>query len=66
VQERKLAHQLEDVSVAGQTVEQDTPGGHGVLRGRPLPGRHITTVEQDYRSPGGLTGGCPLPTGAAQ
>ena len=56
---RKLAHQLEDVSVAGEPVEQDTAGGHGVLGGRPLPGRHITTVGQNHRSPGGLTGGCP-------
>ena len=59
VQRRKLAHQLEDVSVAGEPVEQDTTGGHGVLGGGPLPGRHITTVGQNHRSPGGLTGGCP-------
>jgi len=50
VQRRKLAQQLEDVSVAGEPVEQDTACGDGVLRGRPLPGRHITTVEQNHRS----------------
>jgi hypothetical protein len=33
-------------------------GGHGVLRCKPLPGRHIPTVGQNHRSPGGLTGGC--------
>jgi hypothetical protein len=31
VQRRQLAHQLEDVSVADQPVEQDTAGGDGVL-----------------------------------
>ena len=66
VQRRKLAHQLEDVSVAGQLVEQGLAGDHGVLGSGPLPGRHITTVRQNHRSPGGLTGGCPPPTGAAQ
>ena len=28
---RKLVHLLEDVSLAGEPVEQDTAGGHGVL-----------------------------------
>ena len=60
VQGRKLAHQLEDVSVAGEPVEQDTAGGHGVLGGGPLPGRHITTVGQNHRSPGGLTTWCAI------
>ena len=55
VQRRKLAHQFEDLSVARQPVEHHAAGGHGVLRGRPLPGRHITTVGQNHRSPGGLT-----------
>jgi hypothetical protein len=40
MQDGKLASQLEDVSVAGESVEQDTASGHRVLRGRPLPGRH--------------------------
>jgi hypothetical protein len=31
VQGRKLAHQLDDVSAAGEPVEQDPTGGHGVL-----------------------------------
>ena len=66
VQGHKLAHQLEDVSVAGEAVEQDTTGGHGVLGSGPLPGRHITTVGQNDRSPGGLSSGCPSPAGAAQ
>jgi len=66
VQGRKLAHQREDVSVAGEPVEQDPAGGHGVLGSGPLPGRHSTTVRQNHRSPSGLTGGCPPPTGAAQ
>jgi hypothetical protein len=44
VQRRKLAQQLEDVSVAGEPVEQDTTGGHGILRGRPIPARNVTTV----------------------
>jgi hypothetical protein len=44
VQKHKLAHQPGDVSVASEPVEQDTPGGHGVLGGGALPGRHITTV----------------------
>ena len=57
VQGRKLAHQLEDVSVAGESVEQDPAGGHGVPGSGPLPGRHIPTVRQNHRSPGGLTGG---------
>ena len=56
VQGRKLAHQLEDVSVAGEPVEQDPADGHGVLGSGPLPGRHIPTVRQNRRSPGGLTG----------
>ena len=46
VQGRKLAHQPGDVSVAGEPAE-DMPGGHGVLRGRPLPGRHITAVKAE-------------------
>jgi hypothetical protein len=29
-------------------------GGDGVLRGRPLTGRHITTVGQNHRSPAAL------------
>jgi hypothetical protein len=36
MQGRKLAHQVEDVSVAGQSVEQDTTGGHGILGGWPF------------------------------
>jgi hypothetical protein len=55
VQRRNLAHQLEDVSVARQPVEHHTAGGHGVRGGRPLPGRRLTTVGQNHRSPGGLT-----------
>ena len=65
VQRRKLALQLEDVYVAGQPIEQGLAGGHGVLRGGPLPGRHVTTVRQNHRS-GGLSSKCPLPAGAAQ
>ena len=65
VQGRKLAHLLEDVSVAGEPVEQDPAGGHRVPGNGPLPGRHITTVRQNHRSPGGLTSGCPQSTGAA-
>jgi hypothetical protein len=37
VERRKLAHQLEDVSIAGQPVELDPATGHGALeavRGR--------------------------------
>ena len=34
--------------------------------GRFLTGRHITTVGQNHRSPGGLSGGCPSPAGTAQ
>jgi hypothetical protein len=34
VQQRKLAHQLPDVSVAGEPVEQDPAGGPGVLGSR--------------------------------
>jgi hypothetical protein len=52
VQQSKLADQIEDVSVAGEPVEQDPAGGHGILGGRPLPGRHITTLRQNHRSPG--------------
>jgi hypothetical protein len=51
VQRRKLAYQVEDVSVAGEPVEQDSAGGHGVFGGRPLPGRHNQTVGQNHRSP---------------
>jgi hypothetical protein len=47
VQRRKLARQLEDVSIAGEPVEQHTAGGDGVFGGRPLPGRHITTVRAE-------------------
>ena len=54
VQGRKLADQPEDVSVAGEPAEQGLAGGHGVLGDGPLPGRHIPTVEQNQRSPGGL------------
>jgi hypothetical protein len=54
VQQRKLAHQLPDVSVAGEPVEQDSAGGPGVLGSRPLPGGHIPTVGQNHRSPRGL------------
>ena len=53
VQGHKLALQLDDVYVAGQPVEQGLAGGHGVLRGGPLPCRHVTTVRQNHR-PGGL------------
>jgi hypothetical protein len=56
VQRGKLAHQLDDVSVAGEPVEQDTAGGHGVLGGGPLPqaypdGRAEPPIAG--RSPGG-------------
>ena len=54
VQQRKLAHQLQDVSVAGEPVKQDPAGGPGVLGGRPLPGRHIPTVGQNHQSPRSL------------
>jgi hypothetical protein len=66
VQRRKLAHQLEEVGVAGEPVEQDTASGYGVLGGRSLPGRHITTVGQNHRPPGGLTSGCSPPIGVAR
>jgi hypothetical protein len=33
VQGRELAHQLEDVSIAGEPVEQDTAGGHWCPQG---------------------------------
>jgi len=59
VQRRELARQLEDVSIAGEPVEQHTAGGDGVFGGRPLLGRHSTKVGQNHRSPGGLTGSCP-------
>ena len=54
VQQRKLAHQLPDVSVAGEPVEQDPAGGPGVLGGGPLPGRHIPTAGQNHQSPRSL------------
>jgi hypothetical protein len=47
VQGRKSAQHLEDVSVAGEPVEQGTTGSHGVLRSRSLPAWHITTVDQN-------------------
>jgi len=56
VQRRKLAHQLEDVSFAGEPVEQDTADGHGVLGGGPVPGRHPPTVGQNHRSPAAYIG----------
>ena len=56
VQGRKLAHQLEDASVAGEPVEQDTADGHGVLGGGPVPGRHTPTAGQDHRSPAAYIG----------
>jgi hypothetical protein len=66
VQGRKLAHQREDVGVAGEPVEQGPAGGHSVLGSWPLPGRHTTTVGQNHRSPGGLSSGCPPLAGAAK
>lgn len=57
---RKLAHQLEDVSVAGGPAGQDTAGGHGVLGGGPVPGRHTPAVGQNRRSPAAYIG-CPAP-----
>jgi len=54
VQRRKLAHQLQRASVAGEPVEQDPAGGPGVLGARPLPGRHILTAGQNHRSPRSL------------
>jgi hypothetical protein len=65
VQGRKFAQQLEDVSIAGEPVEQGLAGGDGVLGGGPLPQAY-----PDGRAEppiiGGLTGGCPPPTGTAQ
>jgi hypothetical protein len=54
MQGRKFTQQLQDVKVAGEPVEQDTAGGHGVRGDGPLPGGHISTVGQNQRSPGGL------------
>jgi hypothetical protein len=54
VQGRKLAQQLEDVSVAGEPGEQGLARGDGVLGDGPLPGRHIPTVGQNHRSPAAL------------
>jgi hypothetical protein len=65
VQGRKLAQQLEDVSVAGEPGEQGLARGDGVLGDGPLPGRHTPTVGQNHRSPAAFPDGCP-PTGAAQ
>jgi hypothetical protein len=48
VQRRELAHQLEDVSVAGKPVKQNAAGDCGVLGSGPLPGRHTPTVGQDH------------------
>ena len=49
VQGRKPAQHLEDVSVAGESVEQHTTGGHSVLSGRPLSAGHVTTVDQSLQ-----------------
>jgi hypothetical protein len=48
VQRRELAHQLEDVGVAGELTEQDATRGYGVLSGRPLLARHVMTVDQTH------------------
>lgn len=47
VQGCKPAQHLEDVGVMGEPVEQGMTGGHGVLRSRSLPARHIATVDQN-------------------
>jgi hypothetical protein len=54
VQGRKSAQHLEDVSVAGEPVDQGTTGSHGVFGSRPLPGGHIATVDQNRQLWGGL------------
>ncbi len=58
MQWHELAHQLEDVYVVGEPVEQGPAGGHRILECGPLPGRHTTTVGQNHQSPGGLNSGC--------
>src|ERR1039458_8081113 len=61
VQRRKLAHQLEDVSVAGEPGEQGLARGDGVLGGGPLPGVKKTDAGQNPPIAAGLTGGPPPP-----
>ena len=69
MQGRELAHELEDVSVGDQPVEQDPPGGGRVLGRGQLPGRHTLTVGQMPQSgdtPAGLHGrGLSRPAGVA-
>jgi hypothetical protein len=48
MQRRKLGQHLEDVSIAAESVEQDSAGGGRVLGGGSLGGRHTPTVEQAY------------------
>jgi hypothetical protein len=49
VQSGKLARQLEDATVAGERVEQDTASGDSVISGRPFADRHNPTVRQGRR-----------------
>src|SRR5271166_3924165 len=51
MQGRQLAHNPEDVGVAGQPVEQNPGGGERVLRCRPLAGSHTQTVGHNPRQP---------------
>jgi hypothetical protein len=51
MQDGKVVRQLEEVSVAGEPVEQETAGGCSIFGGRPFPGRHGTTVRQAGQVP---------------
>jgi len=47
MQRRELARKVKDAGVVGQPVEQDPPGGDGVLGCGPFPGRHTEKIGQN-------------------
>jgi hypothetical protein len=57
MQGRKSGRELGEVSVAGQSVEHDVPGGGRVLGRGQLPGRHTLTVGQSRRRSAALLHG---------
>src|SRR6185312_5292642 len=59
VQGCKPAQHLEDADVTGEPVEQGMTGGHGVLRSRSLPARHIATVDHAEDANTGYAGNGP-------
>ena len=48
MQRREFVGKVKEVGVVGQAVEQDPPGGDGVLGCRPVPGRHTEKIGQNW------------------